>query len=114
MRRLPWNGLAGCPMFTRWPSGVFAGKESLNTVCLHSKESELMFRRAAYPVYLLMLLLPSLRAAAVPAVTGTVPIGPRPVTVAVDRSSRVYVADTELGAVMQLDGSRAAPLATIE
>ncbi len=45
--------------------------------------------------------------AAVPALTNTVAIGPRPVAVAVERGThRVYVADVELGAVVEFDGAR--------
>jgi DNA-binding beta-propeller fold protein YncE len=73
-----------------------------------------MFRFALVPVSLVMVLIASLRAAAVPAVTATLPVGPRPVTVAVDRSSRVYVADAELRAVVQVDGARGTVLGPID
>jgi DNA-binding beta-propeller fold protein YncE len=72
-----------------------------------------MFRAGAFSVCLLMVLT-SFRAAAVPAVTGTVSVGPRPVTVAVDRSGRVFVADVELGAVVQVDGARGTVTAPIQ
>jgi DNA-binding beta-propeller fold protein YncE len=60
-------------------------------------------------LYLTLMLVFAGRAAAVPAVTTTVAIGPRPVAVAVERNThRVYVADVELGAVVEYDGARGA------
>jgi DNA-binding beta-propeller fold protein YncE len=61
---------------------------------------------ALVPVFALIVACAG-RAVAVPAVTATVPIGPRPVAVAVDGSDhRVYVADVDLGAVVTFDGVR--------
>jgi DNA-binding beta-propeller fold protein YncE len=54
------------------------------------------------------------RAAAVPGLTGTAAIGPRPVAVAVERGThRVYVADVELGAVVEFDGARGAIIGSV-
>jgi DNA-binding beta-propeller fold protein YncE len=51
---------------------------------------------------------------AVPAVTATVPISPRPVAVAVDGATHtVFVADVERGAVVLFDGGRGAVASTI-
>ncbi len=54
------------------------------------------------------------RVAALPALTGTIAIGPRPVAVIVEAEGhRVDVADVELGAVVQVDGERGRVLGTI-
>jgi DNA-binding beta-propeller fold protein YncE len=73
-----------------------------------------MIRRMIALSCMLAILLSVLPAEAVPAVTATLPVAARPVTVAVDRSSRVYVADAEQGAVVQVDGSRLAILRSID
>lgn len=73
-----------------------------------------MTRWRLLPCCFLLLLGWAGRAAAVPALTATVPLGPRPVAVAVDPSThRVYVADVELGQVVQLDGAQRTATGTI-
>jgi len=68
-----------------------------------------MFRYSGPSLYLALMLGFAGRAAAVPGVTATVPIGPRPVAVAVERNTHhVYVADVDLGAVVVYDGTRGA------
>lgn len=66
-----------------------------------------MIRYARPSLYLTLLLVFAGRAAAVPALTATVAIGPRPVAVAVEAGThRVFVADSDLGAVVMFDASR--------
>jgi DNA-binding beta-propeller fold protein YncE len=73
-----------------------------------------MPRYLPFSLCLPLVLLFAGGAAAVPALTGTAAIGPRPVAVAVERGThRVYVADAELGAVVQFDGARGAIIGTV-
>lgn len=66
-----------------------------------------MIRSVRFLACLPLLLLFATHAAAVPALTDTAAIGPRPVAVAVERGThRVYVADVQLGAVVEFDGTR--------
>jgi DNA-binding beta-propeller fold protein YncE len=72
-----------------------------------------MIRPFSYSLCLALLTVAA-SARAVPAVTGTVAIGPRPVAVAVDPTThQVYVADTDLGAVVQFGGQQRAIAGTI-
>src|SRR5262245_60860094 len=70
--------------------------------------------RLLAPSMCLALLVVAGKVGAVPAVTATVGIGPRPVAVAVDPAThQVFVADVELGAVVQFGGQQRSIAGTI-
>src|ERR1051326_8731162 len=73
-----------------------------------------MFQRNNLLFCLAALAIGAGVAIAQPTLTSTVQISPRPVAVAVDRSThQVFVADAELGAVVQYDGARGALVGSI-
>jgi DNA-binding beta-propeller fold protein YncE len=74
-----------------------------------------MFRCLSFAVTTGIVMAVAAKVAAVPAVTATVPISPRPTAVAVaSQGHRVFVADGQLGAVVPFDGDRGIAAAPIQ